>query len=245
MLRFARRVHTVPTLKSHPSFATAGIQGLFSPAGFNQAWSQYQEYLTTNLTLHTNGTENETRSPYQIILLTAKQTTNQHVFHYALQAHHNHFFFEQLADKETASQTRPSRFIMERLADLEISNADELKTKIVKASNSVLGQGWVYLVEKADKSLAIETYNNDGTPFFHGKNQSVDLNGPISSASLDHVTRLKARSNDLDFTLPLLAISLWDVSYMHDYGVNGRREYLDRVWECINWDVVNKRLFQL
>ena len=64
----------------------------FCPKGYNLAWTDYQNYLLTNLTLLTNGTSLEYKTPYQTLLHTAKQTTQQHVFHYASMAHNNHFF---------------------------------------------------------------------------------------------------------------------------------------------------------
>lgn len=242
-----RSLHDVPVLKNHQAFASAGIDGLYTPNGYKSAWVDYQRYLTTKLTLNTTGTENESRSTYQILLLTAKQTTEQHTFHYASQAHNNHLFFEQLANKDEAKLTKPSRFLMERLADQNISSQEQLKDRIQALAQSALGQGWIFLVELPDKSTRLMLCNNDGTPYYYGKNQSLDLNGSISETSFDAITAIKekAAAGELDFTLPLLAINLWDVAYLEDYGVTGRSAYLDKVWECINWDVVNKRMFQI
>ncbi|KAK6462289.1 Manganese/iron superoxide dismutase [Scheffersomyces coipomensis] len=41
--------------------------------------------------------------------------------------------------------------------------------------------------------------------------------------------------------LPLLAIDSSPRNYLLDYGVFGKQNYLDNVWECIDWDVVAKR----
>lgn len=240
-----RQIHDVPKLKNHASFAQNGIDGLYTAAGYENAWLNYQKYLTTSLTLNTSGTENEGRSTYQILLLTARKTTEQHTFHYASQAHNNHLFFEQLADKAEAQHTKPLRFLLERLADQDIGSAEELKLKILALAESALGQGWIFLVELPDKSVRLMLCNNDGTPYYYGKNQSLDLNGSISEASFEALLALKLRGEDLDFTLPLLAINLWDVAFLEDYGVTGRAEYLSKVWDCINWDVVNKRMFQI
>lgn len=242
-----RQLHDVPVLKNHTSFLAKGVEGLYTPNGYKSAWLEYQKYLTTNLTLNTTGTENESRSTYQILLLTAKQTTEQHTFHFASQAHNNHLFFEQLADKSEAQLTKPSRFLMERLADQDIVSQEQLKHKIVALAESALGQGWIFLVELPDKSTKLMLCNNDGTPYYYGKNQSVDLSGSIDEPRFDALAKLKEKgaAGELDFTLPLLAINLWDVAYMEDYGITGRSEYLSKVWDCINWDVVNKRMFQV
>lgn len=243
----ARLIHNVPKLKNVEKFTENGILGLYSPEGFKTAWLDYQKYLTLKLTLHTNGTENELRPPYQILLQTAKQTTEQHVFHFASQAHNNHFFFEQLTNEEDAKKTRPSRFLLDRLADLNLPNLEAFREQFLAAADSSFGQGWTFLVELPDKSLKIINCNNDGTPYYYGKNQSLDLNGSVDEQALDSLNNVKqlAEEGSKDFTLPLLAINRWDVAFISDYGTTGRANYLNNVWECINWDVVNKRLFQV
>lgn len=245
--RAARSIHTVPKLQNQQQIADNGISGLYSPAGFKTAWPDYQTFLTTNLSLHTVGSANETRTPYFILLNTAKQTTEQHTFHYASQAHNNHFFFQQLGNKEDVQHSRPSRFIMDRLADLNIPTVEELKKTMLSEAEKLNGQGWVFLVELPDKSLKIIRCNNDGTPYFYGKNQLLDMNGAVSEETFDelNITKKKAANGELDLTLPLLALNCWDVAYLADYGITGKSEYLSNVWDCINWDVVNKRLFQL
>lgn len=42
--------------------------------------------------------------------------------------------------------------------------------------------------------------------------------------------------------LPVLAIDASMRNYVLDYGVYGKQQYLNNVWECIDWDVVLKRL---
>lgn len=242
-----RRIHNVPRLANHDVFSSKGIDGLYSAVGYNQAWSEYQKYLTLNLTLHTTGTENELRSPYQILLQTAKNTLEQHVFHYASQAHNNHFVFEQLADRPSAAATKPSRALMEKLADQNYPDLAAFKKDFVQTAESIVGQGWVFLVELPDKLVRIVKCNNDGTPYYYGKNQLLDLNGGIDEASYDTLEALKqkAAAGERDFALPLLGVSVWETAYSQDYGLTGRSEYLEKFWECINWEVVNKRLFQL
>lgn len=245
VLPTSRSLHTVPALKLGEVFAKSGIEGLYTPQGFRTAWSDYQRFLTTNLTLRTNGSENELRTPYQIVLQTAKNTTEQHTFHYASQAHNNHLFFEQLAPKPEAARTRPLRFLMERLADQDFANIEAFREEFLAIADSSFGQGWLFLVELADKSVKIVRCNNDGTPYYYGKNQLLDLNGGIDEASFDYLNELKdlAARRERDFALPLLALNLWDVAYIEDYGVTGKADYLNNVWDCINWEVVNKRLF--
>lgn len=41
--------------------------------------------------------------------------------------------------------------------------------------------------------------------------------------------------------LPLLAIDASLRNYLLDYGIFGKQQYLDNVWDCIDWDVVSRR----
>ena len=42
-------------------------------------------------------------------------------------------------------------------------------------------------------------------------------------------------------TIPLLVVDTYEHAYMIDFGIN-RKEYLDVLWDNINWDVVEKRV---
>lgn len=44
--------------------------------------------------------------------------------------------------------------------------------------------------------------------------------------------------------LPLLCIDASPRNYLLDYGIFGKQQYLDNVWECIDWNVVSMRLPQ-
>ncbi|EGV60928.1 manganese and iron superoxide dismutase [Yamadazyma tenuis] len=247
IVRCQRSVHTVPQLKNQDVFLKNGIEGLYTPKGFEASWLQYQKYLTMNLTLLTNGTEGESRPPYQILLNTARQTLGQHTFHFASQAHNNHLMFEQLTNASEAQQSQPSRYLLGRLADAGYNNIEEFRDAFLSVAELSIGQGWVFLVEDADKSVRILRCNNDGTPYYYGKNQSLDLNGGVNEGNFEQLNLIKeaGTSNKRDFTLPILGISFWDTSYINDYGVNGKKEYLQSVWKCIDWNVVNGRLLQL
>jgi Fe-Mn family superoxide dismutase len=44
-------------------------------------------------------------------------------------------------------------------------------------------------------------------------------------------------------TMPLLAVDTYEHAYMIDFGIN-RKEYLNLLWDNINWDVVEERVKQ-
>ncbi|KAK6201253.1 Manganese/iron superoxide dismutase [Scheffersomyces amazonensis] len=247
IIQSKRSFHDVPVINNQNQYLANGIEGLYSPKGFKTAWIDYQKYLTLNLSLHTVGTENELKPPFEILLHTAKQTTEQHTFHFASQAHNNHFFMQQFIDKSEAAKTRPSKFLLQRLEYQDIPDIETFRERMLLLADSSFGQGWVFLVELPDKSLKIVRHNNDGTPYYFGKNQSLDLNGGVDEGSFEYLNGLKdrAKNNERDWTLPILAINCWDHAYIEDYGTTGKAEYLSNLWDCINWNVINKRIFQL
>ncbi|ODV93442.1 hypothetical protein PACTADRAFT_52029 [Pachysolen tannophilus NRRL Y-2460] len=238
-----RSIHTVPVLPQFSKWTKEGVDGLYSPAGFKTSWEDYQKYLTMKLTMLTVGTENETRSPFNIMVSSAKKPYQSCVYHYASQAHNNHLFFEQLIDK-SLNKSLPSRLLNERIEKI-FGSFEDFKNEILFEAEQLQGQGWVFLVEDFDKSLKILTCNNEGTPYFYARNQSLDLNGPIDTGDYETLTLIKEKlaNKDKDYNIPILAINVWDYAYLEDYGINGKADYLEKLWECINWDIINSRLF--
>lgn len=238
-----RSLHVVPTLKNQPELVSKGIPGLYSPSGFQTGWSDYQKYLTMNLTMATVGTEYELKKPFDIVVMTSMKQHESSTFHYASQAHNNHLFFEQLTDA-SANQTAPSRALLARI-EATFGSLETFRNEFLLAADTLVGQGWVFLVENKDKEIRIMVCNNDGTPYTDGRHHEHDLNGPIDESAYEFLTKTKdgLLKGDREFNLPLLAVNVWDHAYITDYGVNGKADYLEAFWKALNWDVVNARLY--
>lgn len=238
-----RLIHTAPKLALQDEFAINGIPGLFSKKAFNTAWVEYQDFLTKRLTLLTNGTADETRHPFHIAINSARDQTQQKVFNVASQTHNNHFFFEQLIAPKL-NTTKPSRDLQSRI-DEKFESLEGLKEALVEESQIIIGQGWIFLVETEAKTLEILTVNNSGTPYNFSGNLSLDLNGPIGRDEFDAWDAIKEHTltKTKDWTMPLLSINLWDHAYLHDYGIGNRDAYIRDVFDSINWNVINKRLY--
>ncbi|SMN19694.1 similar to Saccharomyces cerevisiae YDR347W MRP1 Mitochondrial ribosomal protein of the small subunit [Maudiozyma saulgeensis] len=105
-----------------------------------------------------------------------------------------------------------------------------------------------------DKLFIMNTYNA-GSPFNfdrsglmdqlkkeHLQSQSQSQTQTIDNeVSLLERARRTAYDNDTVY-IPLLAIDASPKAWLTDYGVFGKQEYLDRVWESIDWRVVEQRL---
>lgn len=242
---FQRGIHTVPKLKHNAVWQKAGIDSLYSAEGYKIAWTDYQTYLTVNLSLTTSGTDLEQKNAFQTLLTTGGLNHQTPVFHYASQAHNNDFFFRGLVRNPLENSSVPSRHLTEKI-NQSFGSLDGLKQELIGRAAEFNNNGWAFVVEKPDKKLEVVLLNNEGSPYFYNRNQSTNLNGPIS---LQQYTKLVADQENVnsqvrDYTLPLLAISLWDHAYLYDYGVDKKKEYLENAWRAIDWDVVSSRVFQ-
>ena len=78
-----------------------------------------------------------------------------------------------------------------------------------------------------------------------GNSTGVDSTGrvPLQQDGVPTMEAAKLTAYDQDTTyIPLLAIDASPKVWLHDYGVFGKQMYLDRVWESINWPLVESRL---
>ncbi|SCU93038.1 LADA_0G01002g1_1 [Lachancea dasiensis] len=248
MFRFASRrgVHTVPKLKDAAVLADKGVHNVLSAAGFKVAWTEYQRSLCDKLTLATSGTSLEAYLPFHLILNTAKKPFQTNIFNLASAAHNNHLFVENILPGPTI--TSPSRLFRSRIEEQYGCSWEEFKEEMVRrAESDVLGQGWLFLVENSEKEIHILTIQNNGTPYYFPRNQSFDLNSALKLeeySQLDAIQALVKEGNKIrDWTMPLIAVSLCDQAYLHDYGVKGRSRYVKNVLDNLNWSVVNSRLY--
>ncbi|SCU80961.1 LAMI_0B04302g1_1 [Lachancea mirantina] len=248
-----RAIHSVPRLPGLNELTKTGIPGVLSPLGFEVAWKQQQQALCDKLTLATSGTSLESYLPFHLVLNTAKKPFQTNIFNLASAAHNNHLFIENILPSGSGSGNGNGRDVSSRLFQSRIEEQyqcswDELKREMVRrAETEVLGQGWLFLVENSDKELHILTVQNHGTPYYFPRNQTFDMN---SALSLEEFTQFNAIQKAVqngtkiqDWTMPLIAVSLWDHVYLHDYGVKGRSKYVEKVLDNLNWSVVNSRLY--
>lgn len=241
-----RLIHTAPRLPLEKSFRTNGIKGLMSAEQFKTAWVDYQDFLNRNLTLKTAETEYEARSPMAIALSTAKKPNKAAIFHYASQAHNNHLFFQQLKDNngpiDVESTIKPQLLTSIKNTFQSFEN---FKNEILLQADVLRGNGWVFLVEDQNKELKIVSCNNDGTPYFYGRNQTYDLNNVFEFNDYKKLMKQKEDINNgvKDYSLPLICINVWEHAYIVDYGVTGKAKYLEKLFDNIDWNVINTRVF--
>ena len=248
-----RNIHVAPTLPTQDQWLKSGVPSLYSKRGFEIAWVDYQRFLTTNLSFLTAQTHYEFKPPLKIVLTSSKDSLDSEIFHYASQAFNNHFFFSQFLTKSgetSANKNSPSRFFLKKLKEnSNFESIDDLKTQIIQVAKNNLGNGWIYLIEDKNKNLNLHFLNNDGTPFLKQRFQNYNLTGPIGIDEFQNYESLKFSNNQnanksFDHVLPILSISLWDYSYLYDYGISGREDYINSLWNLIDWSLIDSRLFK-
>ncbi|CCF59120.1 hypothetical protein KAFR_0G00870 [Kazachstania africana CBS 2517] len=242
-----RLIHTVPKLPNNSQLSTKGIPKIYSSNGFSIVWNNYQKYLCDKLTMYTSGTANESYFPFHLILRTAKNPFESHIFNTASALHNNHLFIENILPSENETGG-PSTLLNSRFKEsFEMEWGQELKDNIVKLiEEKIIGQGWFFIIENSDKQLNFLTVHNNGTPYYFPRNQSIDLSNAISFEEFNDLQTIKQAVKEdkvKDWNIPLVAINLWDHAYLHDYGVDKRSEYIQNVLDNLNWDVINNRLY--
>lgn len=100
-------------------------------------------------------------------------------------------------------------------------------------------------LEKEYKRLENERNSKEDESVTPSKSNTNNNNTPSSYyneiLSYDEVKNIAI--NDTTY-VPLFAIDASPKMWLHDYGVFGKKEYLNRIWNSIDWNVVENRLPQ-
>lgn len=115
---------------------------------------------------------------------------------------------------------------------------------------------WLVQTNDSYASLRILTTYLSGSPLSgaHYRRQATDLSthnpdSYQSEVALNNVGAFGPHSADakrkapkkplggIDI-VPLLCVNTWEHVWLRDYGVKGKREYLDKWWAKIDWSVV-------
>ena len=104
------------------------------------------------------------------------------------------------------------------LVNKNYTSVENLKSSFVTAAVNHFGSGWISLNLKKDSNTC---------------NNSLVLK----------TYRDAETSSDQDLSRPLLVIDLWEHSYYLDFKYD-KKQYLEKIWDCVNWSVVGARLIR-
>ncbi|TKA62118.1 hypothetical protein B0A49_08268 [Cryomyces minteri] len=249
--------HHVPALTHGNDFREHGVPGLLSPEGYELAWTQYQGMMVEKLNELTAGTPQHSATTKSLLLEYARDPAQSHLFNHASMALNNHFFFSGLST-HPVDMAPALRDALVR----DFSSIETLKLSFLATARAMFGPGFVWLVQartdRGDAFRILSTYLA-GSPYpdAHWRRQPVDMNTQ-SAASLGGVKlgRLTEVQNTVGAygahsgerrnapggvdLVPLLCVNTWEHVWLRDWGVKGKEAFLERWWDGIDWDVVDR-----
>lgn len=143
----------------------------------------------------------------------------------------------------------------------------EFRTLFLNTNLAIKGNGYTWLVAREsvnmmrnnntkiyDSLFIVNTYNG-GSPIFHSRagqvssfaqQEAVEQQEEKPKTSMVNIPTLQEAQNSHGVSQhefkPLLAINGSPSAYLPDYGVFGKKLYLNNLWQSINWDLVEQRL---
>lgn len=124
--------------------------------------------------------------------------------------YYNHtVFFESLTPKK---DLKPSDELLNALK-ADFGSFDTFISEFKKASNSIFGSGWTWLIVDKEGKLQITTTQNQDNP-------------------LMFTNEVKGK--------PILCLDVWEHAYYLKYQ-NNRKKYIDAYFEIINWELVSEK----
>ncbi|PWW76225.1 manganese and iron superoxide dismutase, partial [Tuber magnatum] len=235
-----RSLHSMPAI----SLTEEGAPGLFSEKAFKTAWTDYQNHLVEKLGDVTAGTEFDGMDAMDITIATARQPDRASIFNYASQAYNNHFFFQGIGQNHTDAEEMTPQF--QAYVTSTFADVAALKTELFAIANSMFGNGYVWLVLDQVGSLRILCTYNAGTPYGPAyRRQDTDMNTGLRLGSelspYTSAIRHAAKGKMGGWVIPVLNVSVWEHTWLEDFGILGKDDYLKAWWDHIDWVVVQGR----
>ena len=164
----------------------------------------------------------------------------------------------------TSNPTPPSSALESHILGSDFSSLASLRETFIATADSMFGPGYTWLIKRnpSQKFSILNTYLA-GSPFpgAHYRRQPIDVATLPSSSVPGYSTALAellgrgrtgnmaagamgphAESGDiapggvhLDV---LMCVNTWQHCWLMDWGIGGKRGYLEAWWDSIDWDVV-------
>ncbi|CAB4401804.1 unnamed protein product [Rhizophagus irregularis] len=255
---FIRNTHYLNPL---PFPIEEGLEPLFSPVTLHELY-EYQGSLIEDLNNLTDQTEFMDNTIFELIDKTAQVPENALIFNHASQIWNNDFFFQSLTKKNSSKEV-DIMDLNERIKK-DFGAIDNFKEHFKNMALGIFGSGWTWLVETEFHILRVVNTYNAGTTLDVTRTQEKDpnnhpmaYNSPFLTSSKNNVLDVGANkpspppfiklalqpSHKSRFN-PLLCLNMWEHAYIKDFGIRGKEDYIDGFWDCINWEVVQRRIIQ-
>ncbi|KAI5290784.1 hypothetical protein KEM52_000352 [Ascosphaera acerosa] len=246
-----------------PKWKDEGIENFLTPEGFHYAWTDQQQWMVDNLNRLTAGTVHERSDPRSIVLETAHDPNQAQLFNYASMAHNNDFFWRCITDNadlqkmpeemaaviaESCSSVRSLREEMLGCAEamfgpgfVWLCSDPQGKVRILNTYLAGTPYARAHARRQAVDANTASADQLQGTgqaPHHHPDVPLFSKTSPVRSYA-GYGQGMGGRGDalapgGLDLT-PILCVNTWQSVWLPDYGIRGKRLYLERWWAHINW----------
>ncbi|PIN12428.1 Manganese superoxide dismutase [Handroanthus impetiginosus] len=206
-----------------PPYSLDALEPHMSRETFEYHWGKHHRAYVDNLNKQTVGTELDTKSLEEIILVTYNKGDLLPSFNNAAQAWNHEFFWESM---KPGGGGKPTGELLE-LINRDFGSFEAFVNEFKTAAATQFGSGWAWLVYKANRPDVGNAVN------------------PRPSEEDKNLVVVKSQNaiNPLvwDYS-PLLTIDVWEHAYYLDFQ-NRRPDYISTFMEkLVSWDAVSSRL---
>ncbi|XP_010426309.1 PREDICTED: superoxide dismutase [Fe] 2, chloroplastic-like isoform X2 [Camelina sativa] len=206
-----------------PPYPLDALEPHMSRETLDYHWGKHHRTYVENLNKQIVGTDLDTLSLEEVVLLSYNRGNMLPAFNNAAQAWNHEFFWESI---QPGGGGKPTGELL-RLIERDFGSFEEFLERFKSAAASNFGSGWTWLAYKANRLEVANAVN------------------PLPTEEDKKLVIVKTPNavNPLvwDYS-PLLTIDTWEHAYYLDFE-NRRAEYINTFMEkLVSWETVNTRL---
>ncbi|PIN26917.1 Manganese superoxide dismutase [Handroanthus impetiginosus] len=206
-----------------PPYSLDALEPHMSRETFEYHWGKHHRAYVDNLNKQIVGTELDTKSLEEIILVTNNKGDLLPPFSNAAQAWNHEFFWESM---KPGGGGKPTGELLE-LIDRDFGSFEAFVSEFKTAAATQFGSGWAWLVYKANRLDVGNAVNP------HPSEEDKKLVVVKSPNAINPLV--------WDYS-PLLTIDVWEHAYYLDF-LNRRPDYISTFMKkLVSWDAVSSRL---
>lgn len=147
--------------------------------------------------------------------------------------------YNSVADALKGDEESMLHRLILRQFESEVSFRELFLTQAASTFSS--GYTWLVHNNQDQKLYLMNTYGWGVPPLFSTRELNSLRNMKKDGGVVTSGGNIGTANDRLDSVIPLLNVSVWQHAYLHDYGVFGKRKYLENFWNSINWKHVENR----
>jgi Fe-Mn family superoxide dismutase len=234
------------------------------------AWTQYQDLLIQKLNQLTAGQPIADKEPRELALIFARDPMNAALFNHASMAFNNHFFFDSMSPEPSPLEHTPqlAESLVKTFGSIETLRTTMIDTADAMFGPGFVWLIWAKELNTGATSRTghwrILTTYHAGSPFPEAgyRQQGLDMSnhnpnsyesylaqqsqipsntagafGPYSSQGKEAAKMPPGGTT----VMPVLCVNTWQHVWLYNYGIYGKRQYLEDWWNAVDWVIVQER----